>query len=84
MSGPINSKQVAIRGYDVVAYHLLYEAREGSSHYSSEYEEIEYHFINDEHLSLFESDPKKYLPKYGGYCAIGIAIYDGKYDRKTK
>jgi YHS domain-containing protein len=32
-----------------------------------------YWFTSDANRQLFEADPAKYLPQYGGYCAYGIA-----------
>ncbi len=75
----INTKKVAIEGYDVVAYHKG-KALQGTNRLSAQIDDVYYHFSNEENKNLFEKDPEKYLPKYGGFCAIGIAKYNGKYD----
>ncbi|AXT62575.1 hypothetical protein D1816_20165 [Aquimarina sp. AD10] len=75
----INIKKVAIEGYDVVAYHKG-QAIEGTNRLSVKIRDVFYHFSSIENKALFKKNPKKYLPKYGGFCAIGIAIYDGKYN----
>ena len=75
----LNVKQVAIHGYDVVAYHRG-QALQGTDRLSAQVGETHYYFTSEENRKLFEANPTKYLPKFGGYCAIGIAIYDGKYD----
>ncbi len=75
----INQKKVAVEGYDVVAYHLG-EAKHGRSQEFVKVDDVFYYFSSEENRKLFEGDPHKYLPKYGGFCAIGVAIYDGKYD----
>ena len=39
-----------------------------------------YRFASQEHLAAFEGYPEKYLPRYGGYCAYGVALgakFDG-------
>lgn len=30
-------------------------------------------FSSDENKKLFEMNPEKYTPQYGGYCAFGVA-----------
>ena len=67
---------VAIRGYDPVAYFELGEAREGSSEHRLEWNGAEWHFISAEHRDRFAADPDAYAPQYGGYCAYAMA--DGK------
>ncbi len=32
-----------------------------------------FRFASAEHKALFDREPTKYLPQYGGYCANGIA-----------
>ena len=32
----------------------------------------EWHFESKENLEAFKSDPKKYAPQYGGYCAYAV------------
>ena len=32
-----------------------------------------FRFSSAEHKALFDANPKKYQPEYGGYCANGIA-----------
>lgn len=75
----VNNKKVAIEGYDVVAY---YEGKavEGTAALSVKIDDAYYHFSSEDNKILFEENPSKYLPKYGGFCAIGIAKYNGKYD----
>ena len=64
---------VAIRGYDTVAYFTEGEPVEGSEDFTTEWEGATWRFASQEHLDLFEADPEKYAPQYGGYCAYGVA-----------
>ena len=64
---------VALAGYDPVAYFTMEEAIEGSDQYTVEYQGTAWHFANQEHADLFSKEPEKYLPKYGGFCAFGVA-----------
>lgn len=59
-------------GYDVVAY-FSNQALEGSKDLTTTYGEAKFKFVSQENLSLFISNPEKYIPEYGGYCAYAIA-----------
>ena len=69
--GVINTTwdEVAIKGYDPVAYFTMGEAVKGSEEFSHEWLEAKWIFANAEHQDLFAGDPLKYVPQYGGYCA---------------
>ena len=64
---------VAIRGYDTVAYFTEGRPVEGSEAFESEWQGATWRFASQEHLDLFEADPARYAPQYGGYCAYGVA-----------
>ena len=64
---------IAIRGYDTVAYFTEGKPLEGSEDFTSEWQGATWRFASQEHLDLFEADPEKYAPQYGGYCAYGVA-----------
>lgn len=64
---------VAIRGYDTVAYFTEGQPVEGSDEYTTDWEGATWKFSSQEHLDLFNSEPAKYAPQYGGYCAYGVA-----------
>jgi YHS domain-containing protein len=44
----------------------------GSAQFASVYEGVNFYFANAEHKTLFDKEPTKYIPQYGGYCADGI------------
>jgi len=60
---------VAIKGYDTVAYFTRGEAMEGSQEFSHRWLGATWHFASPAHRDLFAADPAKYAPQYGGYCA---------------
>ncbi len=72
---PINAgdSEIAIKGYDVVAYFTEGEAVEGIVDYSYRWMEAEWFFSNQAHLNLFKEAPEKYAPQYGGYCAWAVS-----------
>ena len=67
---------VAIRGFDTVAYFTEGKPVEGSEEFATEWMGATWHFASRESLDLFEADPTKYAPQYGGYCAYGVAQDD--------
>ncbi|MBU2955943.1 YHS domain-containing (seleno)protein [Marinobacter sp. F3R08] len=67
-----NANDVAISGYDPVAYFSESEATKGSVQYTATYKNAIYHFSSEEHRDLFRADPGAYAPQYGGYCAFGV------------
>lgn len=75
---PVNAAQtegadrVMLFGADVVAYFTQNKFVQGSSQFSSTYQDVSFHFSSAEHKALFDKAPEQYLPQYGGYCANGI------------
>ena len=63
----------AIRGYDTVAYFTEGKPVKGKKEFSTKYNEATWLFSSQENLDLFLSDPVKYAPQYGGYCAYAVA-----------
>jgi len=65
---------VAIMGYDPVAYFTDHAAVKGSEEYSYDWLGTPWHFANETHKETFMSDPAKYAPQFGGYCAGEVAL----------
>lgn len=59
------------KGYDVVAY-FNNNAIEGNKKFTALFEGAKYKFSSEENLKIFNKNPKKYVPQYGGYCAYAI------------
>lgn len=64
---------VAIEGYDPVAYFTEGAAKEGKSEFSYDWNGATWRFSSDENRSLFQRNPEKYAPQYGGYCAYAVS-----------
>lgn len=78
-AGEINTGyfgNVAIKGYDPVAYFTMKRPVKGSQEFAYEWLAAKWQFSTDEHRSLFAKNPVKYAPQYGGYCADGVAYGD--------
>ncbi|MFT4629293.1 MAG: YHS domain-containing protein [Arenicella sp.] len=63
----------AIKGYDTVAYFTQGKPVQGSEEYSTDYNKATWLFSSQENLELFISNPQKYAPQYGGYCAYAVS-----------
>ncbi|MEO8047004.1 MAG: YHS domain-containing (seleno)protein [Nitrospirota bacterium] len=63
-----------ISGYDPVAYFTEGKPERGSGYHVTVVDGVTYVFANAEHRKMFEANPQKYLPAYGGYCAYGVAV----------
>ncbi len=65
--------RVMLKGADVVAYFTQGRYQPGQVTFKSVYEGVTFRFASAEHKALFDAQPAKYLPQFGGYCANGIA-----------
>ncbi|MEO5956769.1 MAG: YHS domain-containing (seleno)protein [Nitrospiraceae bacterium] len=63
-----------ISGYDPVAYFSDGKPMRGSGYHVTVVEGVTYAFATAEHQKMFETNPEKYLPAYGGYCAYGLGV----------
>ena len=64
---------VAIKGTDPVGYFTEGRAVRGSADHALEWNGATWHFASAQNRALFEANPEKYAPKYGGYCAYAAA-----------
>jgi len=64
---------LAIEGYDPVAYFTESRPVEGSSEYQYEWKGANWRFSSAENLASFKGNPEQYAPQYGGYCAYAVA-----------
>ncbi len=62
-----------LKGFDVVSYFVDNKHEMGRAEFRSTYKGITFQFASAEHKALFDKEPTKYLPEFGGYCANGIA-----------
>jgi len=75
----INTKSVALEGYDLVAYFTKHQAIQGSDKLAIEVDGIHYYFSSIEHQQLFKANPTKYMPEMGGFCATAVATSNAKF-----
>ena len=64
---------VAIQGYDPVAFFTDHKPVKGNPQFQSEYGGAKYYFASVDHKKAFDSEPARYEPQFGGYCAYGAS-----------
>jgi YHS domain-containing protein len=64
---------VMLKGADVVAYFTQNRYVQGQPSIKSVYQGVTFRFSTAENKALFDRDPAKYQPEFGGYCANGLA-----------
>lgn len=67
-----NSDNVAIKGYDPVAYFRSNGPVKGSRELAVYYQGITYYFSSLENKEEFKKNPARYEPEYGGWCAYAM------------
>lgn len=74
---------VAVQGYDPVAYFKDGKPVKGSKSFYAEHNGAVFRFANAANRDAFISDPEMYAPQYGGYCAWAVSQgYHAKGDAK--
>ena len=68
----VDSNGIGIQGYDPVAFFTDGKPVLGQEQFHSSYHDVTYRFASAEHQQMFEKDPAKYEPQFGGYCAYGV------------
>jgi YHS domain-containing protein len=80
VAGPVAAgDDIALDGYDTVAYFTMNKAVKGKAAFSAQYLGKTWRFASADHQKLFEADPTRYAPQYGGYCAWAVAAKDDFY-----
>lgn len=69
----VNKNGVLVDGYDVVAYFTDGAPVQGSSAFTSSHGGATYWFASAEHKALFDAEPAKYAPQFGGFCAYAVS-----------
>lgn len=75
LAGPVNvdADGLALEGHDPVAYFTENMPVKGSAEFSATHDGATYQFASAENKALFEAEPARYAPQYGGFCAFGLS-----------
>ena len=72
------AKNVAIQGYDPVAYFKQGKAVKGKKEITASHEGVVYYFSMPVNKEYFLKNPSKFEPQYGGWCAFAMGDYGEK------
>lgn len=64
---------LALSGFDSVAYFREGKAVEGNEDFSIKYQGATWQFKDQSNMDAFLLSPESYAPQYGGYCAWAVA-----------
>lgn len=71
--GDVNQESgIGSGGYDVVSYHTPGEPVAGDEEISSRWKDTTWLFSSVANKELFDSNPERYAPSYGGFCAYAV------------
>lgn len=70
----VDSNGLALKGYDPVAYFDTAGPTVGSSKWTAQHDGGTYRFTTAAHRDMFKANPAKFVPMYGGFCAMGVAL----------
>ncbi|WP_232517445.1 YHS domain-containing (seleno)protein, partial [Aquimarina aggregata] len=68
----IDDSKIGLQGYSPVSYLDLGLAQRGAKQFKSTHNKIAYYFTSEDQKKTFDSNPQKYMPQYGGFCAFGV------------
>ena len=83
--GPISTSwfdNVAIGGHDSVAYHAPeaianHKESKGQKTWVHEWRGATWRFVSEQNYQAFKTNPEKYRPAYGGFCANALSLGEG-------
>jgi len=69
----LDKSGVALQGYDPVAFFTQNRPVKGNPQFESKYAGARYFFSSAEDKAIFDANPAKYEPQFGGFCAYGVS-----------
>lgn len=69
-----DDNDVILAGHDAVAYFTQNKAVKGNQEFTATHQGAIYHFSSAKNRDEFKSNPNKYEPAYGGFCAYGTTF----------
>lgn len=65
---------VILDGYDAVAFFTDIKPVKGNPQFQFKHNDAIYYFVSQDHLDLFKTNPEKYKPQFGGWCAYAVSL----------
>jgi YHS domain-containing protein len=69
----LDKNGLALQGFDPVAFFNQNKPVKGRPEFKSSYRGATYYFASEENKVLFDKEPAKFEPAYGGFCAYGVS-----------
>lgn len=69
----VDKQGLALQGYDPVAYFTANTAVKGDPAITTTFGGATYRFASTENRQTFETEPVKYAPQFGGFCAYAVS-----------
>ncbi len=66
--------KVGVGGFDPVTYFKSVKPLPGSMSISTLYDGVKYRFASEKNKKDFLKNPAKYLPQFGGWCSMTLAM----------
>jgi len=70
----LNGNLLGFHGSDTVALITDERLLAGNADHTVVHDGVEYYFATTETQEKFKANPNAYLPQFGGFCALGIAV----------
>lgn len=70
----VDAHGVILNGCDPVGFFTENKPVKGNAAYAFNYEDATYYFASQQHLDLFKSNPEKYKPQFGAWCAYAVSL----------
>lgn len=68
----------AAGGYDVVSYFDEQKAKKGTKEYRLKHDGVYWQFSSKSNLEKFQTNPQKFIPQYGGFCAWAVSAKNSR------
>lgn len=65
---------LGVHGVDTVVLSTMNAVAPGEASHAVVHDGVTYYFASELTAERFKSDPERYLPQYGGFCAYAVAL----------
>jgi len=76
-------QELALAGVDVVSFYSEDGPTDGSKDFFAKYDDTTWRFSSEENRDLFQENPTKYVPEFGGFCPVALASNNAKVGKST-
>ncbi len=74
LADTVANSVIGARGYDLTTFFTSEKPAHGTGHHVASHDGVDYLFTSDENKKIFEANPEKFLPAFGGFCAFGASV----------